>query len=126
MPLQMRPDVPPFLRDENGHIPMNDETADLLVIVTREALEGVASPPDASEERLMEYADIFGRVATYKLEHGRAGGEDTIWVQMEDVVEWRSANYVSSIGRSATGLPDDANMACLRLFECRIVRLVLQ
>ncbi|WP_461513036.1 hypothetical protein [Rhizobium mongolense] len=54
---------------------MNDETADLLVIVTREALEGVASPPDASEERLMEYADIFGKVATYKLEHGRAGGE---------------------------------------------------
>ena len=99
MPLKMRPDVPPFLRDDNGHIPMNDETADWLVIVTPEALEGVASPPDASEERLMEYADIFGKVATYRFEHGRAGG-GTIWVQMEDVVEWRSATTrVPSAGR---------------------------
>jgi len=29
-------------------------------------------------------------VVTFKLEHGRAGDEDTIWVQKEDVAEWRS------------------------------------
>lgn len=90
MPLQMRPGFPPFIRDENGHIPMADKTANWLVIVTREALEGVASPPVASEERLLDYVDTFGQVATYKLEHGRAGEEATIWVQMEDVAEWRT------------------------------------
>ena len=89
MALSMRPDHPPFLSDENGHIPMTDDTADWLVIVTREALEGVASPADGSMERLTEYAGLFGEVATYKLEHGRAGEEETIWVQMEDVIEWR-------------------------------------
>ncbi|KQV22109.1 hypothetical protein ASC97_27410 [Rhizobium sp. Root1203] len=90
MSLQTRRDLPPFIRDENGHLPMSDKTENWLVIVTREALEGIASPPDASEARLLEYADIFGQVATYKLEHGRAGAEETIWVQMEDVAEWRS------------------------------------
>ena len=95
MALVMRDDHPPFLSDENGHIPMRDDTADWLVIVTREALEGVAAPADASADRLAEYATLFGQVATYKLEHGRAGEEETIWVQMEDIVEWRAANAQS-------------------------------
>lgn len=56
---------------------------------------GVASPPVASEERLLEYVDTFGQVATYKLEHGRSGEEDTVWVQMEDVAEWRSKHSTS-------------------------------
>ena len=90
MSLKMRPNMPPFVINENGHIPMTDITANWLVIVTREALEGIASPPDASLERLLAFADTFGEVATYKLEHGRAGEEETIWVQNADVVEWRS------------------------------------
>ncbi len=90
MALRLRPDLPPFIQDENGHIPMADETLNWLVIVTREAMEGVASPPDASQKRLLEHIRTFGEVATYKLEHGRAGEEETIWVQMEDVAEWRS------------------------------------
>jgi hypothetical protein len=69
---------------------MADETANWLVIVTREAMEGAASPPDASQRRLLEHIETFGEVATYKLEHGRAGDEDTIWVKKEDVAEWRS------------------------------------
>lgn len=91
MPLKMRPDMPPFIVDENGHIPMIDGTARWLVIVTREALEGIASPPEASVERLRDYAATFGEVATYKLEHGRAGAEETIWVQRADVSAWQSA-----------------------------------
>ncbi|MBB4226368.1 hypothetical protein [Rhizobium mongolense] len=90
MSLKMRPNMPPFVTNENGHIPMTDIASNWLVIVTREALERVASPPDASLERLLAYADTFGEVATYKLEHGRAGEEETIWVQSADVVEWRS------------------------------------
>jgi len=39
MPLSLRPDMPAFIADENGHIPMYDETANWLVIVTHEALE---------------------------------------------------------------------------------------
>jgi hypothetical protein len=88
MTLKMRPGLPPFVRDENGHIPTTDETANWLVIVTRETLEGVASPPDASLERLMQYADTFTAAATRKLELGRAGAEETIWLQRQDLVEY--------------------------------------
>ncbi len=91
MTLKMRPGLPPFLRDENGHIPMTDETANWLVVITREALEGIAQPPDRSVERLHQYLDTFAAVATYKLEHGRAGAEETIWVQKEDVAEYKAA-----------------------------------
>lgn len=90
MTLKMRPGLLPFIRDENGHIPTMDETANWLVIVTREALEGVASPPDPSLERLMQYADTFAAAATYKLELGRAGAEETIWVQREDLLEYQA------------------------------------
>ncbi len=64
-----------FVRDENGHIPMADGTASWLVIVTREALEYVALPPEAALDRLLRHADTFEAVATYKLEHGRAGAK---------------------------------------------------
>ncbi|WP_025662859.1 hypothetical protein [Rhizobium sp. IBUN] len=89
MALRLRPNFPPFIQDENGHIPTADDTANWLVIVTKEAMEEVASPPDASHQRLLEHIGTFGEVATYKLEHGRAGDEDTIWVQKEDVAKWR-------------------------------------
>ncbi|MCV9967485.1 hypothetical protein OIU34_37275 [Pararhizobium sp. BT-229] len=91
MMLQMRPGMTPFITDENGHVPMTDDTADWLVIVTREALEDIASPPDATLARLLEFADTFGDVATFKLEHGRAGEEETIWIQSADITEWRRA-----------------------------------
>lgn len=87
--LHLRPDLPPFIQDENGHIPMADDTANWLVIVTREAMEAVASPPEATQRRLLEHMTTFGSVATYKLEHGRAGKEETIWILKEDVAEWR-------------------------------------
>jgi hypothetical protein len=48
MTLSMRKDFPPFLSDENGHLSMHDERQNWLVIVTREALEDVAEPADAS------------------------------------------------------------------------------
>ena len=69
---------------------MTDETADWLVVVAREALEGIAQPLNGSLERLLQYVDTFGAVATFKLEHGRAGAEETIWVQQEDVAEYQA------------------------------------
>lgn len=88
MTLSMRDDFPPFLSDENGHISMRDERQNWLVIVTREALEDVAAPADASLDQLIEHQKLFCDVATFKLEHGRAGDEDTIWIQTDDVKEW--------------------------------------
>ena len=90
MVLSMRDDMPPFITDENAHIPMTDGETEWLVIVTREAVEEVVSPPEVSMDRVMRYRDLFGQVAEYKLEHGRAGAEATIWVQTYDVVEWRA------------------------------------
>jgi hypothetical protein len=54
---------------------MTDETTNRLVIVRREALEGVAQPPDGSVERVLQFLDTFASVATNKPEHGRAGAE---------------------------------------------------
>jgi hypothetical protein len=89
MALVMRSELSPFLSDENGHISMRDARRNWLVIVTREALEDVAEPADASLERLLEFAKLFGEVATFKLDHGRAGEEDTIWIQSDDVRQWQ-------------------------------------
>ncbi len=90
MALSSRDEHRPFLSEENGHIPARDVRQNWLVIVTREALEDVADPADASLERLLQYRSLFLEVATFKLEHGRAGDEDTIWIQTDDLREWRS------------------------------------
>ena len=90
VPLSMRDDFTPFLSDENGHLSMRDAGQNWLVIVTREALEDVAEPADASVDRLIDYQALFCDVATFKLEHGRAGADDTIWILAEDVKAWRS------------------------------------
>ena len=90
MALSTREGFPAFLSEENGHIPVQDGGRHWLVIVTREAMENVAEPPDASVDRLSQYSSLFLDVATFKLEHGRAGEEDTIWVQSDDITEWQS------------------------------------
>jgi hypothetical protein len=95
MTLKMRQGLPPFIADQNGHIPMFDDSGDWLAIVTREALEAITSPPgEPSLERLLKYSDVFGAAATYKLEHGRAGDEQTIWVQVADVREYRDVKRI--------------------------------
>jgi hypothetical protein len=91
MLLSKRPDMPPFITDENAHIPMSDGTSDWLVIVTREALEDVAGSEEMSTEWLAGNSDLFGEVASHKLQLGRAGEEATVWVQSEDVKQWRDA-----------------------------------
>lgn len=90
MMLLPRREFPPFLSDENGHLSMRDGEQNWLVIVTREALEDMAGPAESSLDRLLAYSDVFGDVATFKLEHGRAGDENTIWIQTDDIREWRS------------------------------------
>ncbi|MGO4569466.1 hypothetical protein AB4Z52_31570 [Rhizobium sp. 2YAF20] len=90
MPLSMRDDMPPFITGENAHIPMTDGSTDWLVVVTREAMEDVAAPPEISMDWLMVHRALFGKVASYKLDHGRAGSEGTVWVQSEDVLEWKA------------------------------------
>lgn len=73
---------------ENGHIPMSDGDTDWTVVVTREALESIASPPEASLDRLNDYADVFARIASNKLEFGRNRDRNRIWVMEEDVAIW--------------------------------------
>jgi hypothetical protein len=87
----MREDFPPFVSDENGHLSVADDAQNWLVIVTREALEDVGDSADGSLECLIEHQQLFCDVATFKLEHGRAGEDDTIWIQTDDLKEWRSA-----------------------------------
>ena len=73
---------------ENGHIPVSDGSTDWTVVVTREALEAIASPPEASLDRLNDYADVFVRIASNKLEFGRDRDRNRMWVMEEDVAIW--------------------------------------
>src|ERR1700709_81960 len=79
---------PPVIVGENGHIPMSDGDMDWTVVVTRESLEAIASPPDASLERLTDYADVYARIASNKLEFGRDRDRNRIWIMEEDVAVW--------------------------------------
>ncbi|MDW5318553.1 hypothetical protein [Rhizobium sp. PL01] len=81
----------PFLRDENGHVAMTDGEKDWLVIVTKEALKAISIPPLADQQRLISHLPSFIEIALFKLEHGRAGEEDTIWIQTDDIQDWRQA-----------------------------------
>ncbi|PZM08755.1 hypothetical protein [Rhizobium tubonense] len=89
MTLFIRPGMPPFIMDENAHVPMSDGETDWLVIVTREALEDKAGADEISPNWLLENSDFFGEVANYKLQLGREGEEATVWVQSEDVKQWQ-------------------------------------
>ena len=91
MLLSKRKDMPPFITNENAHIPMSDGSSDWLVIVTREALEDVAGSEEISTDWLVENCELFAEVASHKLQLGRAGEEATVWVQSEDVRQWREA-----------------------------------
>jgi hypothetical protein len=86
MKLNLR--LSPVIVGENGHIPMSDGDMDWTVVVTREALEAIASPPDASLDRLMDYADVYARIAGNKLEFGQDRDRNRIWVMEEDVAVW--------------------------------------
>ncbi|PZM10050.1 hypothetical protein [Rhizobium tubonense] len=86
--MQLNLRQPPVIVGENGHIPMSDGDTDWTVVVTREALESIASPPDASLDRLMDYADVYARIAGNKLEFGRDRDRNRIWVMEEDVAVW--------------------------------------
>jgi hypothetical protein len=86
--MQLNIKQPPVIVGENGHIPMSDGDTDWTVVVTREALEIIAAPPDGSLDRLTDYADVFARIASNKLEFGRDRDRNRIWVMEEDVAIW--------------------------------------
>jgi hypothetical protein len=79
---------PPVIVGENGHIPMSDGGTDWTVVVTREALEAIASPPEATLDRLTDYADVYAWIASNKLEFGRDRDRNRIWVMEDDVAVW--------------------------------------
>jgi hypothetical protein len=52
---------------------MTDGSTGWLVIVTRETMADLAAPPEISMDWLMDHRAPTGKVARYKLEHGRRG-----------------------------------------------------
>ncbi len=60
MRVQMYPGMTAFIADESCHIPITDNTANSLVIVAREALEDMTSPPRATLARILEFTATFG------------------------------------------------------------------
>ena len=85
---------PPTIVGENGHIPMTDGASHWIVIVTQEALESIASPPDASLGRLMRFAHVYAQIANNKLTVGRDSDRNRLWVMEEDVAVWLASEQL--------------------------------
>ena len=69
----------PFIYYENGQIAVTDGTAVWLVIVTCEAMQASASPPEKSLRRLLRYADLYRRLAAEAIDR-QEDVDGKVWV----------------------------------------------
>jgi len=60
----------PFIYYENGQIAVTDGASVWLVIVTCEAMNETASPPEKSLRRLVQYAPFYRDLAAAAIERG--------------------------------------------------------
>jgi hypothetical protein len=81
-------ELPPFIVDENAHVPAKDGKNKWLVIATREALDLIDCPRDASSTELEGFLPTLIAVANHKLELGRTAEESTIWIHVDDIRDW--------------------------------------
>jgi hypothetical protein len=120
MTLQMRPGMIPFIADENGHISMTNDTANWLVIVTREGFgrHCISSVGDVGQApRLRRHLRRPLSLST------SSGEEETIWVQFTYIAELSlmptHAIEVVRLARPPIPLPDfrQENSSCPSIFS---------
>lgn len=69
----------PFIYYENGQIAVTDGASVWLVIVTCEAMNETASPPEKSLSRLVQYAPFYRDLAAAAIERGE-DVDGKVWV----------------------------------------------
>ncbi|MBB3166101.1 hypothetical protein FHS25_006617 [Rhizobium laguerreae] len=75
-------------KDKSGRLDVRFGPDMKTVVVSRRALLSVASPPRATEFRLLQYVDTFCQIAARRL--GNMSG-DTVLIRANDVRGWRYA-----------------------------------
>jgi hypothetical protein len=69
----------PFIYYENGQIAVTDGASVWLVIVTCEAMNATATPPEKSLRRLVQYAPFYRDLAAAAIERGE-DVDGKVWV----------------------------------------------
>jgi predicted patatin/cPLA2 family phospholipase len=75
----------PFIYGDNGQLAVTDGANMWLVIVTEEAMNATASPPEASLKRLVRYAELYRGLAEAIIARGE-GYDGKVWIFEKDVV----------------------------------------
>lgn len=87
----------PFLYFENGQIAVTDGSSVWLVIVTCEAMNATAAPPEKSLRRLVRHAEFYCDLAAGAIRRGE-DLDGKVWVRESDVLAAKSPS--GALGRS--------------------------
>ncbi|MGV4796650.1 hypothetical protein [Rhizobium sp. F40D2] len=87
-------------KDKSGRIDVRFGAEMKIVVVSRRALLSVASPPRATEVRLLEYIDMFCDIAASCF-CSKATGGDSLLITANDVRRWRHAWQSSEVSAGA-------------------------
>ncbi|AGS25858.1 hypothetical protein [Rhizobium etli] len=79
-------------RDKSGRIDVRFGPEIKTLVVSRRALLSVASPPRATELRLLQYVDTFCQIAAHRL---ASTNGDTLRITANDVRRWLCAWQIS-------------------------------
>ncbi|MBB3917119.1 hypothetical protein [Rhizobium fabae] len=97
-------------RDKSGRLDVRFGADTKTVFISRRALLSVASPPRATEVRLLQHADTFCEIAANRLGSKEAGG-DVVLVTANDVRNWRrawqSSDAVAGMPAAYRSMPPD-------------------
>ncbi|ARM92169.1 hypothetical protein RHEC894_PE00145 (plasmid) [Rhizobium sp. CIAT894] len=91
-------------RDKSGRIEVRFGADQKTVVVSRRALLSIASPPRATEARLLQHIDTFCEIAASCLASEGMDG-DTILITANDVRRWCHAWETSGLAAEAPAAP---------------------
>lgn len=91
-------------RDKSGRIEVRFGADKKTVVVSRRALLSIASPPRATEVRLLQHIDTFCEIAASRVESEEMDG-DTVLITANDVRRWRHAWETSALAAEEPAAP---------------------
>lgn len=91
-------------QDKSGRIEVRSGAETKTIVVSRRALLSIASPPRATEDRLLQHIDAFCEIATSRFGSQEMSG-GTILITANDVRQWRYASQSSDVAAEAHAPP---------------------
>jgi hypothetical protein len=84
------------LTETGAVLRLDDRRTPRTVVITRQALRAIASPPRADLSRVGDTIRVFRDIASEKYDKGQFNGDLRIWVTAKDVAKWKCDHPVSS------------------------------